>query len=153
MKKYNEKKSYTEIIVFRTRIYWGILILLFIYMIVIGEMGMGDSRMMTPLAQNISRIIFFGGGAYVIYRIVHNKKLLINKQSLVEQKRKEEEEREQFLYDKSGGIVVNILLCILLFVTCTAALSNMVAFYVSFGILGATILLKIGSYIFYSKRY
>lgn len=155
MKRSKEKKekTYTQKIIFRTRLYWILLILLLIYMVMIGEMGLGDSRMMTPLAKKMSKIIFFCSVIYVIYQIIYHKKLIKNRQSLVEQKRIETEERTQFLYDKSGGIVVNILLCILLFVTCTAALSNMVAFYVSFGILGATILLKISSYIFYSKRY
>ena len=90
---------------------------------------------------------------YVIYRIVHNKKLLENRFLLLEQQKQESDERVQFLYDKTGGIVVDTLLLILLFVTCTSALCNMMAFNISLSILVTTVSLKIGSYLFYNKKY
>ena len=38
------------------------------------------------------------------------------------------DERNQYLHDKSGGIVADILLAILLFVTLTASMFDMAAF-------------------------
>lgn len=51
-------------------------LLLLIYMVVVGEMDLGDSRMMTPLAQRVSRIIFFDGMIWVGRKMHQNRKLL-----------------------------------------------------------------------------
>ena len=152
MKNYRNP-SFTAKIRTRIRVLWGIFVLMLIYMIIIGELKLGDSRIMTTLSVNVSKFILFGGIGYVIYRIVHNKKLLQYRSLLLEQQKQETDERVQFLYDKTGGIVVDILLVILLFVTCTAAFSNMTAFNISLGILVTTVSLKTGSYIFYNRKY
>jgi len=70
--------------------------------------------MMTPLADKFSRIVFFGGLGYVIGRICKNKQLLRSRQLLQQQMKAELDERNQYLHDKSGGIVADILLAILL---------------------------------------
>ncbi len=62
----------------------------------------------------------------------------------------EQDERNQYLHDKSGGIILDILLVFLLFITVTTALFNMSAFYISLIILVVTFLLKVGAYLFYS---
>lgn len=82
------------------------------------------------------------------YRIVRNKKLLKNRMLLKEQMRMERDERNQYLHDKSGGIVVDILL----FIIVTAALFNMAAFYTAIIILGLTVALKAAAYLFFSLR-
>ena len=123
-----------------------------IYMIVIGEMGGGDSRIMSDLANIASDIIFFGGLIYIVYRIIANKKLLKNRLLLKEQLREELDERNQYLHDKSGGVVWDILLIVLLGITVTAALFNMAAFYTSFTILGIAIVLKVSAYWIYSRK-
>ncbi len=152
MKNY-KNKTYTERVKLRIRLLWIIFILMLVYMVVIGEMGKGDSRLMTDLAETTSRLLFFGGLGFVIIKIVQNKKLLKNKLLLNEILKEETDERMQFLHDKSGGIVVDILILVLLFITCTAALCNIVAFHISFGILIVTIALKVGSYVIYNKNY
>ena len=121
-------------------------------MVVVGETGGGDSRIMTDLAASTSRIIFFGGFIYIVYRIASLKKLLKNRLLLKEQMRLEQDERNQYLHDKSGGVVIDILLVFLLFVTTTCALYNMDAFCVSFIILVVTIALKGASYMIYSRK-
>jgi hypothetical protein len=120
-------------------------------MVFITEMGGGDSRIMTQTAQNVSRLLFFGGLLYIIYRIKVNNKLLNNIQLLKEQMKNEQDERNQHLYDKSGGVVVNILLMILLFTTFTASLFNMPAFYLSLSILLIIVVLKSTAYYFYKN--
>lgn len=63
----------------------------------------------------------------------------------------EQDERNQYLHDKSGGIVLDILLIGLLFITVTSVLFNMPVFYISVVILSFTILLKITAYFIFSK--
>ena len=147
-----DKLNYTEKIRWRIRFLWLLIITMIIYMFLVGETGGGDSRIMTDLANSTSRIIFFGGFLYVVYRIVSLKKLLKNRLLLKEQMRLEQDERNQYLHDKSGGVVIDILLVFLLFVTTTCALYNMEAFYASGIILVVTIVLKATSYILYSRK-
>lgn len=151
MKNFN-RLNFTDKIKFRIRMLWITLMAMLVYIVIVGETGGGDSRMMTDLADNVSRIIIFGGMIYIAIRIQQNKKLLKNRMLLKDQFLKEQDERNQYLHDKSGGIILDILLVILLFTTATAALYNMAAFYVSFAILVVTIFLKTGAYLFYSYR-
>lgn len=150
MKKY-DKLCYANKIRWRIRISWAILIFMLIYMIIVGETG-GDSRIMTGLAASASRTIFFGGLIYVIYRIYFNKKLLKNRKLLQEKKLLEQDERNQYIHDKSGGIVMDMLLLILLFTTMTSSLFNMAAFYVSITILTTAVCLKAIAYVIYSHK-
>lgn len=144
--------NYTDKIKWRIRILWITLVAMLTYIFIVGMTGGGDSRIMTDLADTVSRIIIFGGIIYIVARIIHNRKLLKNRLLLKYQLLKEQDERDQYLHDKSGGTVLDILLVVLLFITATAALYNMPAFYVSFTILLVTILLKTGAYLFYSYR-
>ena len=97
--------SFSDKIRWRNRALGCLLVLMLIYMVIIGEMGLGDSRVMTTLADNVSRIIFFGGMIWVIYKIIRNRKLLKDRQLLKEQMQDEFDERNRYLPDKSGGIV------------------------------------------------
>ena len=151
-------KSYCQLhfeqrIKWRIRGQWAILFLMLAYMIVIGEMGGGDSRMMLPLAEQVSRIIFFGGMGYIIYRLIRNYKLLKDKQLLKEKIVLEQDERRKYLHDKSGGIIWDIQLIFLLFLTLTASLYNMHAFYALYIVLVASVLLKIGFYLLYYRKH
>ena len=144
--------TYTKKIRWRIRALWALLAGLLVYMFVIGELGGGDSRIMTPLAGRFSRIVFFGGLVSVVWRIRQNNKLLRSRQLLQQQMKAELDERNQYLHDKSGGIVADILLAILLFVTLTASMFDMAAFYTAFSVLAAAILLKAAAYWFYSRQ-
>ena len=150
MRKFNHL-TYVEKIKWRIRVLWIVIIVMCVYMVIIGEVGGGDSRIMTDLAKSVSRIIFFGGFIYVCYRISKNKKLLKNRLLLKKQMLIEQDERNQYLHDKSGGTVLDILLIGLLFITVTSALFNMSAFYTSVIILSFAILLKITAYFIFSK--
>jgi len=121
------------------------------YMIFVGETGGGDSRKITSIEDNISRLIFFGGLGYVIYRLNYNKKLLRNQKLMILQRLKENDERKQFSHAKSGGIVVDILLIALLFTVCTSALLHLPAFGTALAILIFTIMLKVFAYFIYNK--
>lgn len=144
--------TFTQQITWRIRGAWCLLVAMLIYMVVVAEMGGGDSRIVTRFADMAGDLIFFGGLLYLITRIIHNRKLLRNRLLLKEQMQLEQDERNQYLHDKSGGIVVDLLLICLLFSTMTTALFNMAAFYLSFSLLALTLLLKSGTYLFFSHR-
>lgn len=150
MRKYKQL-NYTKKINLRIKMSYVLLVLMLIYMVIMGELG-GDSRIMTNLANFISDCIFFGGIIYIIARIAHNKKLLKNRILLKEQLQTEQDERNQYIHDKSGGLAVDLLLIMELFVTMTTALLNMPAFYTSLVILLVTLFLKAGLYFFYSAK-
>ena len=143
-----KRLTYTRKIQWRIRALWLLLTGMLVYMVLIAELGGGDSRMMTPLADKFSRIVFFGGLGYVIGRICKNKQLLRSRQLLQQQMKTELDERNQYLHDKSGGIVADILLV----VTLTASMFDMAAFYTAFSVLAAAILLKAAAYWFYSRQ-
>ena len=149
MKRF-ESMPYTNQIRWRIRLSWLVLAGMLVYMVVVAELGGGDSRRMTDLANFVSDLIFFGGFVYIASRIHHNKKLLQNRAQLKEQRLAELDERRQYLHDKSGGIVLDVLLIVLLFVTTTAALFNTAAFYTAFTILSAALLAKAAAYWAYS---
>lgn len=150
MKNFNQL-CYTDKIRWRIRALWALVAVMLIYMVIVGETG-GDSRMMTELAQFTSRVIFFGGFIYIVCRIIYNKRLLRDRLRLKEQMQLELDERKQSLHEKSGGIVLDILLVLLLFTTLTASLFNMAAFHLSITILLATAFFKCLAYFIYSHR-
>ncbi len=151
MKKFREL-PFSEKIKWRIRALWLVLVLMIVYMVALAEMGGGDSRMMTDFARQLSRLIYFGGLIFIGCRIYRNKKLLKNRQLLKEQLLQEQDERNQYLHDKSGGIVMDVLLIFMLIITFTAALFDMGAFYTAAALLFIGSVLKGGAYLLYSRE-
>lgn len=147
-----KKLTYSERIRWRNRALLCLLLFMFIYMIIIGELGLGDSRIMSPLAEDVSRIIFFGGMIWVVWKIIRNKKILGSAGLLKEQLKTEMDERKQYLHDKSGGLVWDIMFVVLLFVTLTTSLVNMPAFYTAYALLSCAVILKLCAYFWYKHR-
>lgn len=143
--------SYADKIRVRIWLLRMLLIAMLVFMVVVGELGLGDSRIMSELAETVSRILFFGGMIWVILKISNQKQLLQHPGKLKAQMREEQDERNRYIHDKSGGIVWDVLFVVLLFVTLTASLSNMAAFYTSFSILLVAVALKLGM-VFYLSR-
>lgn len=133
------------------RIYglWLLFFSMLVYMVVVGELELGDSRMMTPLAETVSRVIFFGGMIYVLHKIHYYKKLLQNPWKMKEKLIHEKDEWNRYLHDKSGGFAWDCLFFIQLFLTLTASLMDMKAFYFSIITLFAMIILKSALYLYY----
>ena len=68
-----------------------------------------------------------------------------------EQAMLEQDERNRWLYDKSGGIVWDVMFVCLLFATLTTSLMNMSAFYVSLALLCIAVVLKVLTFWYYEK--
>ena len=137
----------------RIALYVVLLLLIFAYIFAVGEMGLGDSRKMSDLADIVSKLIIFGGVLLVIMKLIYYRKLLKNLSKMSLELQSEPSDREKLLYEKSGGIVFEILLYFLLVVTGTAALINEAAFRVSFLVLIVSIVLKVVTYMIYSSKY
>ena len=131
---------------------WAAIIVMTVYMVVLVEIGGGDSRIMTRTAELVTRLLYFGGLIFLIVRIYHNKKLLQNLLLLREKQEAERDERPRWLHDKSGGLPMDILLLVTAVVVFGTGLFNMAAFYTAFGILCAGLLCKGGVYLYYSKN-
>lgn len=150
MKRF-ERPSFLQTIRWRVRLGWAALAAMLVYMVVVAELGGGDSRTMSDLASSMSRILFFGGMIAVGVRIHHNRKLLRDAALRKEQFVRERDERNRFLHDKSGGAVLDVLLLCIWFVTVTCALFDNAAFLVSFAILVTALALKGAAYFAYSR--
>ena len=149
--KTSEKLSFYERIQWRIRLLWGLLIAMLVYMVVVGEMGLGDSRVITHFADTCGTLMFFGTLGWLIWRIRYNRQLLGNPWLLKQKHLDETDERNRYLHDKSGGIVWDILFVCLFFVTMTASLWNMAAFYATFTVFVIAVLLKVCVYFHYSR--
>lgn len=143
--------SYSEKLKRRNVWLWLLLGLMLVYMVLVGELGLGDSRVMSPLAESVSRIIFFGGMIWVGCKIARNKRILRDTQLLRACMEQELDERNRFLYEKSGGVVWDIVFAALLFVVLTTSLTNMPAFYTALSLLAVAVAAKVGAYLWYGK--
>ena len=152
--KTSEQRSFSEKIRRRNRLLWGVFALMLCYMVVISELGGGDSRKMTDLADSLSRIIFFGGMLWVLVRIAKNKNLLKkeNYEKLQQKFLEEQDERNRLIYEKSGGLVWDVIFIAELCVTLTASLFDMSAFYTALSVLLVSLAAKVTAHIVYSRN-
>ena len=135
----------------KVRLLWLLMIGMLVYMVVVAETGGGDSRIQTRLASTFGSLAFFGSLGVVIWRLVHNRRLLKDKLLMKQEAAQSRDEREQYLHDKSGGLVVDVLLVCLLFMAMTAAMYNMPAFYMAYAALLLTAALKALAWLVYSR--
>ena len=126
MKHWTEM-PYTQRLRWRVRLLWLAIVAMLVYMVVVAELGGGDSRKITRFADMVSDILFFGGLVWLGCRIARTKKLLKNQQLRSRQRLEEQDERNRYLHDKTGGVVLDLLLYLLVLVTDTAGLFDTAA--------------------------
>lgn len=149
--KIGKQRTYPQTIRWRIRVLWLVLAALVVYMIVGAAFGGGDSRVITRFGDMVGDILLFGGMVYVICRIIRNKRLLKHREEMKEQQRQELDERNRYLHEKSGGVVMDILLIALMAATMTAAYFNTVAFYTAFSLLMFALLVKLAAYLLFCR--
>lgn len=142
----NEKINLEAVVRRRINICWGGLLFMLIYMIFIGEMGLGDSREMSKSADTVSKIIFFGMIFYIIFKMVGYKKVIKEKSYLLPEYQIQWEKNIKFNLKRNIGVFV------LLFITCTAALCNEKIFHISIVVLFIVMILRIRSYYVFKKE-
>ena len=151
MKHWTEM-PYTQRLRWRVRLLWLAIAAMLVYMVVVAELGGGDSRKITRFADMVSDLLFFGGLVWLGCRITRTKKLLKNQQLRSRQRLEEQDERNRYLHDKTGGVVLDLLLYLLVLVTVTAGLFDTAAFYTAFSVLAAAVVLKGAAWWVYSRR-
>ena len=142
---------YTKVIRWRIRLLWLALVAMLVFMVVIGELGLRSSRVMSDFTARTSNVFYWWGMLYIIFRIVMNKKLLKDRLRLKEQQLRERDEWRQHLHRMSGGWVMDAYLVIAYIAAVTASCCSNQAFYAAFGLLTAAALLKLVAEIGYGK--
>lgn len=151
--KVNSDGNQTKQVKKRIALYWVFLFLMFLYIYLVGEMGLGDSRKMSDLADMVSKVIIFGGILLIITRIVHYKKLLKDPYRMQMEFPLQADDQKGIWHGINGVTIFKILLYPLLFVTCTAALANETAFQGSLLMLVIYVLVMFAVYKLCGKSY
>ena len=143
--------TYTKRIQWRIRLLGLALIGMLIFMVVIGELGLHSSRVVTGFAYTGGDLLYWTGFFYIIGRIIINCKLLKDRQRLKEQQLRERDERNQHLHRMSGGWVMDATLVLCYIAAVAASCWSNETFYVAFGLLVGAALLKLAAEIAYGK--
>jgi len=145
------KQPYTHIIKWRIRLLWLAVVGMLIFMVLIGELGLRSSRVVTGFAYDCGNFLYWCGLFYLIGRIILNHKLLKDRLRLKEQKLRELDERNQYLHRMSGGWVMDAMLALCYIAAVVTSCWSNETFYVAFGLLVAAALLKLIAEIAYGK--
>ena len=145
------KKPYTKIIQRRIHLLWLALFGMLVFMVVIGELGLRSSKVITGFAYDCGNFLYWCGLFYIIGRIIINKKLLKDRLRLKEQQLRERDEWRQHLHRMSGGWVMDAMLVISYLAAVAASCWSNETFYVAFGLLVSAALLKLAAEIAYGK--
>ena len=145
------KKSYTKLIQWRIRLLWLAVVGMLIFMVVIGELGLRSSRIITGFAYDCGNFLYWCSLFYLIGRIIINHKLLKDRFRLKEQQLRERDEYRRYLHRMSGGWVMDAMLALCYIAAVAASCWSNEAFYVAFGLLAAAALLKLIAEVAYGK--
>lgn len=148
-----DSKTFMDRVKFKVWVLRICLFLMIAYMLIVGESGLGDFRMMNLAGEIICKTIYFSGLMFIVIRFMYNRNLFLGRNKAMTEKRRREHERKYFLHEKSGGIVVDTILMLLLFASCITALWDIGAFYVTSGMLIVGVVMKVIVYIIYDKFY
>ena len=145
------KISYAKIIQWRIRLLWLALAAMLVFMVVIGEIGARDSRVVAGFAYSGGSLLYWAGLFYIIGRIIINKKLLRDRLRLKAQQLHEWDERNQYLHRMSGGWVMDGMLVLCYIAAVAASCWSNAAFYAAFSLLIGAAVLKCIAEIAYGK--
>lgn len=125
--------------------------------VVLGELSnrgiLLDSRTQTEFARSYASFLLFGEIIVGLWLIHRNKKLMRDREQASEKRRAEMDERRIFIYEKSGGFVADCLLILFANGAVVMSFLSMDAFYAVFFALLAVLVLKAGSYLYFSRKY
>ena len=127
------------------------LVAMLVFMVVIGELGLRSSRVITGFAYECGSFLYWRGLFYIIGRIIINKRLLKDRLRMKEQQLRERDEWRQYLHRMSGGWVMDTMLALAYIAAVTASCCDNKAFYTAFALLTAAALLKLIAEIGYGK--
>ena len=141
-------KEYRKRIQRENRLLWVGIVLLAVFIVVGGEfwneLGFLDVRLMTDRARQMQSILLFGFLVYFIIRLVMNKKKQKNPFQMEEESRWQQDERRILVGEKAAKLSLAV------FVT---SLYNMDMFNALYYTLLGCVLLRAGSWFYYSRKY
>ena len=125
--------------------------------IVIGELFvrniLPDQRTFTDLANNFSRIVYFGFLIYLGFAIHNCTKLLQNEASLKEKYIASRDERSLFIREKVNRIAFDVFFAVLFCATFIASLINMAVFHTLVAVLAFVVILKAVLQVYMERKY
>ena len=148
----NYSLPFAKVVKRRIYLLWAVLVLLLVFMALVGEKGLIDSRYTTELSRFAYKTLYFGGVIYIIYKIRYNRSLLKDKEKLRREKILALDERTQWVHEKSGGLVMDIFLLCLAAAVCVLSFVDIRAFNTAVSILFFALFLKIAAYFHYRDK-
>ncbi len=139
------------------RLLWVGIVLLAVFIVVGGEfwneLGFLHSYQMTDRARQMQSILLFGFLVYFIIRLVINKKKLKNPFQMEEDSRRQQDERRLLVGEKAAKLSGDLTLVGLTLAVFVTSLYNMDMFNALYYTLLGCVLLRAGSWFYYSRKY
>ena len=112
-----------------------------------------DPRTMSGQARAMQSILFFGFWLYLILRLIFNCKKLRNPNKLESDSRWQQDERRILVGEKAAKLSGDLILVGLTLAVFVTSLYNMDMFIALYYTLLACVLLRFGSWLYYSRKY
>ena len=112
-----------------------------------------DPRTMTSQARSMQSVLFFGFWLYLILRLIFNCKKLRNPDKLESDSRWQQDERRILVGEKAAKVSGDLILVGLTLAVFVTSLYNMDMFIALYYTLLACVLLRFGSWLYYSRKY
>ncbi len=112
-----------------------------------------DPRTMTSQARSMQSVLFFGFWLYLILRLIFNCKKLRNPDKLESDSRWQQDERRILVGEKAAKLSGDLILVGLTLAVFVTSLYNMDMFIALYYTLLACVLLRFGSWLYYSRKY
>ena len=136
---------------------WIALVLVVVLDVLIGEfwdeLGFLHSYQMTSRARQMQSMLLFGFLVYFIIKLVGNKRRLKNLWQYEEEARRQQDERRLLVGEKAAKLSGDLTLVGLTLAVFVTSLYNMDMFNALYYTLLGCVLLRAGSWFYYSRKY
>ncbi len=112
-----------------------------------------DPRTMTRQARSMQSALFFGFWLYLILRLFFNRKKLRDPDKLESDSRRQQDERRILVGEKAAKLSGDLILVGLTLAVFVTSLYNMDMFNALYYTLLGCVLLRLGSWLYYSRKY
>ena len=150
-------EEYKKRIQRENRLLWAGIVLLAALDVLVGifwdDLKFLDARLMTDRARRMQSMLLFGFLIYFIIRLVMNKKKLKNPFQMEEERRWQQDERRILVGEKAAKLSGDLTLVGLTLAVFVTSLYNMDMFNALYYTLLGCILLRAGSWFYYSRKY
>ncbi len=117
------------------------------------NLGFLDTRLMTQRARDMQSMLLFGFLVYFVVKLVGNKRRLKNLWQYEEEARWQKDERRILIGEKAAKLAADLALAGLTLAVFVTSLYNMDMFNALYYTLLGCVLLRAGSWFYYSRKY